>query len=126
MPWPRPDPGFAKTIWFFLLGGWSSPPNAHWPASEFVLSTSNPPVHAWACWQVFERTGGTDHVFLERAFHKLLMNFTWWVNRKDPEGRNVFSGGFLGMDNRGVFYRSRPLPSGCKHYTCEGTDSVGL
>ena len=72
------------------------------------------------------RTGGTDHAFLERAFHKLLLNFTWWVNRKDPEGRNVFSGGFLGMDNLGVFDRSRPLPTGGQLEQADGIAWMGF
>src|SRR6476469_1374744 len=81
----------------------------------------------WRCiGDLIERTGGTDHTFLERAFHKLLMNFTWWVNRKDPNGRNVFSGGFLGMDNLGVFDRSRPLPTGGQLEQADGTAWMGF
>src|SRR5947207_572027 len=125
MPMARIDPEFAKNQLLLLLREWYLHPNGQLPAFEYDLSNVNPPVHAWACWQVFKRTGGTDHAFLERAFHKLLMNFTWWVNRKDPEGRNVFSGGFLGMDNLGVFDRSRPLPTGGQLRQADGTAWLG-
>jgi hypothetical protein len=84
----------------------------------------NPPVHAWACWRVYKvsgRRGERDRVFLSRVFQKLLMNFTWWVNRKDAEGKNLFSGGFLGLDNIGVFDRSRPLPTGGRLEQADGT-----
>ena len=90
-------------------------PNGELPAYEWAFGDVNPPVHAWAALRVFEndrnQTGGHgDLNFLERAFHKLLLNFTWWVNRKDSQGLNIFEGGFLGLDNIGVFDRSRPLP----------------
>ena len=126
IPMARIDPDFAKKQLLLLLREWYLHPNGQLPAFEYDFSNVNPPVHAWACWQVFERTGGTDHAFLERAFHKLLMNFTWWVNRKDPEGRNVFSGGFLGMDNLGVFDRSRPLPTGGQLQQADGTAWMGF
>src|SRR5918996_542131 len=109
IPMAHIDPDCAKKQLLLLLRDCNLHPTGQLPAFEYDFSNVNPPVHAWACWQVFERTGGTDHAFLERAFHKLLMNFTWWVNRKDPEGRNVFSGGFLGMDNLGGFYRTSML-----------------
>ena len=126
IPMARIDPDCAKKQLLLLLREWYLHPNGQLPAFEYDFSNVNPPVHAWACWQVFERTGGTDHAFLERAFHKLLMNFTWWVNRKDPEGRNVFSGGFLGMDNLGVFDRSRPLPTGGQLEQADGTAWMGF
>ena len=120
------DPELAKHQLLLLLREWYLHPNGQLPAFEYDLSNVNPPVHAWACWEVFKQSGGTDFLFLERAFHKLLMNFTWWVNRKDPEGRNVFSGGFLGMDNLGVFDRSRPLPTGGNLQQADGTAWMGF
>ena len=91
-------------------------PNGQIPAYEWAFSDVNPPVHAWAAWRVFKIDGkikGKEDIpFLEGVFHKLLMNFTWWVNRKDSEGNNIFEGGFLGLDNIGIFDRSAPLPSG--------------
>jgi hypothetical protein len=95
---------------------WYMHPNGQLPAYEWNFSDVNPPVHAWAAWRVYKieqkRRGRPDRAFLERIFHKLLLNFTWWVNRKDAGGRNVFEGGFLGLDNIGVFNRSEPLPGG--------------
>ncbi|HXD16726.1 MAG TPA: hypothetical protein VN654_06900 [Vicinamibacterales bacterium] len=126
IPMARIDPDAAKKQLLLLLREWYLHPNGQLPAFEYDLSSVNPPVHAWACWQVFVETGRTDHAFLERAFHKLLMNFTWWVNRTDPEGRNVFSGGFLGMDNIGVFDRSRPLPTGGRLQQADGTAWMGF
>jgi hypothetical protein len=99
-------------------------PNGQIPAYEFAFGDVNPPVHAWAVWRVYKMTGPRgkrDRLFLERAFQKLLLNFTWWVNRKDPEGRNLFAGGFLGMDNVGVFDRSQPLPTGGHLEQADGT-----
>jgi hypothetical protein len=99
-------------------------PNGQIPAYEFALSDVNPPVHAWAVWRVYKLTakrGQRDRVFLARAFQKLLLNFTWWVNRKDPEGNNLFAGGFLGLDNIGVFDRSQPLPTGGHLKQADGT-----
>ena len=86
----------------------------------------NPPVHAWACWQVYLRTGRNDRNFLARCFQKLSLNFTWWVNRKDPNGNNLFGGGFLGLDNIGVFDRSKPLPGGGSLYQADGTAWMGF
>lgn len=110
------DPGFAKAQLSLFLREWYMHPNGQLPAYEWSFSDVNPPVHAWAAWRVFQIdrrvTGRADLAFLERVFHKLLMNFTWWVNRKDSEGANVFEGGFLGLDNIGVFDRSAPLPEG--------------
>jgi hypothetical protein len=110
------DPDFAKSQLSLFLREWYMHPNGQIPAYEWNFSDVNPPVHAWACWRVFQidrKLAGTpDYGFLEAAFHKLLMNFTWWVNRKDVEGNNIFEGGFLGLDNIGIFDRSKPLPEG--------------
>ncbi len=109
------DPEWAKRQLILLLREWYMHPNGQLPAYEWNFSDVNPPVHAWAAWQVYkitrQLTGKADTLFLERIFQKLLLNFTWWVNRKDAEGNNVFQGGFLGLDNIGVFDRSRPLPT---------------
>ncbi|HEX4229869.1 MAG TPA: glucosidase [Bryobacteraceae bacterium] len=110
------DPDFAKAQLSLLLREWYMHPNGQIPAYEWAFGDVNPPVHAWACWRVFKIDqrikGKPDFAFLERVFHKLLMNFTWWVNRKDSEGANIFEGGFLGLDNIGIFDRSAPLPTG--------------
>ncbi|MFL6452295.1 MAG: MGH1-like glycoside hydrolase domain-containing protein [Bryobacteraceae bacterium] len=110
------DPGFAKAQLSLFVREWYMHPNGQLPAYEWSFSDVNPPVHAWAAWRVFQIdrriTGKADLAFLERVFHKLLMNFTWWVNRKDSAGANVFEGGFLGLDNIGIFDRSAPLPQG--------------
>jgi hypothetical protein len=124
IPFARIDPHFAKEQLLLLLREWYMHPNGQIPAYEFAFGDVNPPVHAWACWRVYKMTGPKgqrDRVFLERAFHKLLLNFTWWVNRKDPDGRNLFAGGFLGLDNIGVFDRSRPLPTGGHLEQADGT-----
>jgi hypothetical protein len=118
------DPEFAKEQLILLLREWYMHPNGELPAYEFEFSDVNPPVHAWACWRVYKMTGprgGRDRMFLERAFQKLLVNFTWWVNRKDVSGRNIFGGGFLGLDNIGVFDRSKPLPTGGVLDQADGT-----
>ncbi|MGQ0627054.1 MAG: MGH1-like glycoside hydrolase domain-containing protein [Phycisphaerales bacterium] len=123
------DPDFAKKQLLLFLREWYMHPNGQIPAYEFAFSDVNPPVHAWACWRVYKITaqpGKRDRVFLERAFQKLLLNFTWWVNRKDPEGKNIFSGGFLGLDNIGVFDRSRPLPTGGTLAQADGTAWVAF
>jgi hypothetical protein len=106
----RVDPGFAKQQLLLLLRDWYLHPNGQIPAYEWAFGDVNPPVHAWAALRVFEIDGGTDHDFLARIMHKLLLNFTWWVNRKDTTGNNVFEGGFLGLDNVGAFDRSAALP----------------
>jgi hypothetical protein len=106
----RVDPGFAKTQLLLLLREWYLHPNGQVPAYEWAFGDVNPPVHAWAALRVFEIDGGRDHDFLARVMHKLLLNFTWWVNRKDTNGNNVFEGGFLGLDNVGPFDRSAALP----------------
>ncbi len=108
----RTDPAFAKSQLEVLLREWYMHPNGQIPAYEFAFSDVNPPVHAWAAWRVYKiagTPGARDIRFLESVFQKLLMNFTWWVNRKDSSGRNLFSGGFLGLDNIGVFDRSKQL-----------------
>ena len=120
----RIDPEFAKDQLVLLLREWYMHPNGQMPAYEFAFGDVNPPVHAWACWRVYKiaaARGKRDTVFLARVFQKLLLNFTWWVNRKDPEGRNLFAGGFLGMDNIGVFDRSQPLPTGGHLEQADGT-----
>lgn len=118
------DPEFAKSQLLLLLREWYMHPNGQLPAYEWNFSDVNPPVHAWAVWRVYKISdpkGQRDIDFLERAFQKLLLNFTWWVNRKDVEGRHVFGGGFLGLDNIGVFDRSRPLPGGGHLNQADGT-----
>jgi hypothetical protein len=124
IPLAHLDPTFAKEQLILLLREWYMHPNGQIPAYEFAFDDVNPPVHAWAVWRVYKMTGKRgqrDRQFLGRAFHKLLLNFTWWVNRKDPEGNNLFSGGFLGLDNIGVFDRSRPLPTGGHLEQADGT-----
>jgi hypothetical protein len=106
----RVDPGFAKEQLLLLLREWYMHPNGQLPAYEWAFDDVNPPVHGWAALRVFELDGARDHEFLARVVHKLLMNFTWWVNRKDSGGNNVFEGGFLGLDNVGPFDRGATLP----------------
>jgi len=118
------DSCFAKEQLVLFLREWYMHPNGQLPAYEFAFSDVNPPVHAWAAWRVYKITGGKgarDLLFLERVFQKLLLNFTWWVNRKDVLGKNLFSGGFLGLDNIGVFDRSKPLPTGGFLEQADGT-----
>ncbi len=113
IPFCRVDPQFAKDQLILLLREWYQHPNGQLPAYEWGFGDVNPPVHPWAVWRVYKMTarrGERDRAFLARTFQKLLLSFTWWVNRKDPHGRNIFSGGFLGLDNVGVFDRSRPPP----------------
>ncbi len=124
IPMARIDPHFAKRQLELLLREWYMHPNGQMPAYEWNFSDVNPPVHAWACWRVYkisEPPGSRDLPFLERCFQKLLLNFTWWVNRKDVRGRHVFAGGFLGLDNIGLFDRSKPLPSGQTLAQADGT-----
>jgi hypothetical protein len=124
------DPDFAKEQLILLLREWYMHPNGQLPAYEWAFSDVNPPVHAWAAFRVYkiERRlrGVADRGFLEKVFHKLLLNFTWWVNRKDPEGMNIFEGGFLGLDNIGVFDRSAPLPTGGHLEQSDGTSWMGM
>ncbi|MBV9863093.1 MAG: glucosidase [Alphaproteobacteria bacterium] len=119
------DPEFAKRQLILLTREWYMHPNGQLPAYEWKFGDVNPPVHAWAAWRVYEidreARGVGDREFLERVFHKLIINFTWWVNRKDPEGRNIFQGGFLGLDNIGLFDRSAPLPTGGYINQSDGT-----
>jgi hypothetical protein len=124
------DPDFAKQQLVLLLREWYMHPNGQLPAYEWALGDVNPPVHAWAAWRVYKvdkkRSGKGDRKFLERVFHKLLLNFTWWINRKDAEGKNVFQGGFLGLDNIGVFDRSSPLPTGGHIEQSDATGWMGM
>jgi glycogen debranching enzyme len=124
------DPDFAKEQLILLLREWYMHPNGQLPAYEWAFGDVNPPVHAWAAWRVYKIEkrirGRADRSFLERVFHKLLLNFTWWVNRKDPDGMNVFQGGFLGLDNIGVFDRSQPLPTGGHLEQSDGTSWMGM
>jgi hypothetical protein len=124
------DPEYAKQQLVLLLREWYMHPNGQIPAYEWNFSDVNPPVHAWAALRVFQidrrRSGQGDIVFLERVFHKLLLNFTWWVNRKDAAGRNLFQGGFLGLDNIGVFDRSAPLPEGVQLDQADGTSWMAM
>src|SRR5947199_168512 len=103
-----------------MLREWYMRPSGQPPGYEFNFSDVNPPVHAWACWRVYD-LGGRDRVFLARVFQKLLINFTWWVNRKDVKGKHLFAGGFLGLDNIGVFDRSAELPTGGHLEQADGT-----
>jgi hypothetical protein len=124
------DPEFAKQQLRVLTREWYQHPNGQLPAYEWAFGDVNPPVHAWATWRVYKIeqrvTGEGDRAFLEEVFHKLLLNFTWWVNRKDPEGHNVFQGGFLGLDNIGVFDRSAPLPVAGHLEQSDGTAWMGM
>jgi hypothetical protein len=124
------DAEFAKEQLLLMTREWYMHPNGQLPAYEWAFGDVNPPVHAWAAWRVYKvemkRSGEGDRKFLERVFHKLLLNFTWWVNRKDAEGRNVFQGGFLGLDNIGVFDRSGPLPTGGHLEQSDATSWMGM
>ena len=125
------DTEFAKQQLVLLTREWYMHPNGQLPAYEWAFGDVNPPVHAWATWRVFQmdrkrRGDAGDLVFLERVFHKLMLNFTWWVNRKDAQGRNVFQGGFLGMDNVGVFDRSAALPTGGFINQADGTSWMAM
>jgi hypothetical protein len=124
------DPGLAKDQLLLLLREWYMHPNGQLPAYEWALGDVNPPVHAWAAWRVYKiekkRTGKADYEFLERVFQKLMLNFTWWVNRKDTEGMNIFEGGFLGLDNIGVFDRSAALPTGGRMEQSDGTSWMAM
>ena len=117
----RIDPDFAKAQMLLLLREWYMHPNGQIPAYEWAFGDVNPPTHVGAVYAIFKSTGGTDRLYLERAFQKLLINFTWWVNRKDADGRNLFGGGFLGMDNVTVFDRSAPLGPGEQLDQADGT-----
>lgn len=124
------DAEWAKQQLILLLREWYMHPNGQIPAYEWTFSDVNPPVHAWAAWRVYKidrkMNGRADTEFLERVFHKLLLNFTWWVNRKDRDGRNVFEAGFLGLDNIGIFDRSSTLPGGAFIQQADGTAWMGM
>ncbi|HWD92953.1 MAG TPA: glucosidase [Verrucomicrobiae bacterium] len=136
IPFALIDPEFAKHQLVLLTREWYMHPNGQLPAYEWAFSDVNPPVHAWAAWRVFQmdRKQRREHqpddrgdlAFLERVFHKLMLNFTWWVNRKDAQGRNIFQGGFLGLDNIGVFDRSAPLPTGGYINQADGTSWMAM
>ncbi len=129
LPFAHLDPVFAKQQLELFLREWYMHPNGQLTAYEFAFDDVNPPVHAWAAWRVYKISaprGSRDIDFLESVFHKLLLNFTWWVNRKDTEGNNIFSGGFLGLDNIGVFDRSKPLPTGGYLQQADGTAWMGF
>ncbi|MFV5694222.1 MGH1-like glycoside hydrolase domain-containing protein [Flavobacterium sp. LB3P122] len=131
LPLARLDPEFAKRQLSVILREYYMHPNGQIPAYEWSFSDVNPPVHAWATWKVYEidkemNGGKGDIVFLERIFHKLLLNFTWWVNLKDEGGNNIFGGGFLGMDNIGVFDRSAALPTGGHLEQADGTGWMAM
>jgi hypothetical protein len=124
------DPDFAKEQLTLMHREWYMHPNGQIPAYEWAFGDVNPPVHAWAAWRVYKvdkrRTGIGDREFLKRIFHKLMLNFTWWVIRKDAEGMNIFQGGFLGLDNIGVFDRSAPLPTGGYLEQSDGTSWMAM
>ncbi|MFP5043050.1 MGH1-like glycoside hydrolase domain-containing protein [Parasediminibacterium sp. JCM 36343] len=130
IPFAMIDAGFAKNQLQMLTKEWYIHPNGQLPAYEWAFSDVNPPVHAWATFRVFkideQRNGKPDLHFLESVFHKLLLNFTWWVNRKDAEGNNIFEGGFLGLDNIGVFDRSSSLPTGGYIEQADGTSWMAM
>jgi hypothetical protein len=130
IPFSLVDSSFAKQQLLLLTREWYMHPNGQLPAYEWAFGDVNPPVHAWATWRVYKidqkNNGKGDVQFLESVFHKLLMNFTWWVNRKDAQGNNIFQGGFLGLDNIGVFDRSAPLPTGGYIEQADGTSWMAM
>jgi len=136
LPLALVDADFAKRQLHLLTREWYMHPNGQLPAYEWSFDDVNPPVHAWATWRVFQMdrkqrreanpADPGDLDFLERVYHKLLLNFTWWVNRKDAQGRNIFQGGFLGLDNIGVFDRSAPLPTGGFINQADGTSWMAM
>jgi hypothetical protein len=124
------DPDFAREQLTLMLRDWYMHPNGQLPAYEWALGDVNPPLHAWAAWRVYKidkkPTGRGDREFLKRIFQKLMLNFTWWVNRKDAEGMNIFQGGFPGLDNIGVFDRGAPLPTGGYLEQSDGTSWMAV
>ena len=130
LPLALVDSEYAKEQLTLMVREWYLHPNGQLPAYEWAFGDVNPPVHAWAAWRVYKieekRRGKPDRAFLERIFHKMLLNFTWWVNRKDAEGNNVFQGGFLGLDNIGLFNRSAPLPGGQYIEQADGTGWMAM
>jgi hypothetical protein len=130
IPFAMIDASFAKDQMLLMLQESYLHPNGQIPAYEWAFSDVNPPVHAWGAWRVYQmdrkRNGVADRIFLEQVFHKLLLNFTWWVNRKDVDNRNVFQGGFLGLDNIGVFDRSEVVPGGGQLDQADGTSWMAM
>ena len=131
VPLAMVDPAFAKNQLLLMTRVWYQHPNGQIPAYEWAFDDVNPPVHAWAVWEVYKaerdaNNGDGDREFLERALHKLIVNFTWWVNRKDADDNNIFQGGFLGLDNIGVFDRSAPLPTGGHINQADGTSWMAM
>jgi hypothetical protein len=126
IPLAMVDVHFAKHQLILLTQEWFMHPNGQLPAYEWAFSDVNPPIHAWAAWHVYEMDGKQDKTFLKRIFHKMLLNFTWWVNRKDADGNNVFQGGFLGLDNISIFDRSASLPTGGHIDQSDGTAWMGF
>ncbi|HEX2619065.1 MAG TPA: hypothetical protein VHL11_02930, partial [Phototrophicaceae bacterium] len=126
IPLAMVDPDFARNQLILLTREWYMHPNGQLPAYEWAFGDVNPPVHAWAAWRVYEMDGARDKTFLKRVFNKMLLNFTWWVNRKDAEGRNIFQGGFLGLDNISLFDRSAALPTGGYINQSDGTAWMGF
>ncbi len=124
LPMATIDPAFAKSQLELILREWYMHPSGQIPAYEWNFNDVNPPVHAWACWRVYKISAASENrdlEFLERCFQKLVVNFTWWVNRKDIQGKHIFAGGFLGLDNIGLFDRSQPLPCGHSLAQADGT-----
>lgn len=131
LPLAKVDPDFAKQQLILLTREWYMHPNGQLPAYEWAMGDTNPPVHAMATWNVYKidklaNGGKGDLFFLETVFHKLMLNFTWWVNRKDSAGNNIFEGGFLGLDNIGVFDRNAPLPTGGYMEQADGTSWMAM
>jgi hypothetical protein len=130
IPFALVDPEFAKEQLWLLLFEQFQHPNGQIPAYEWEFSDLNPPVHAWAVWRVYDldrrRTGRADRLFLEKCFHKLLINFAWWVNKVDADGLNVFEGGLLGQDNITLLDRSQKLPGGVALKQSDGTGWMGM
>lgn len=131
LPLSLVDVDFAKEQLLLITREWYMHPNGQLPAYEWAFGDVNPPVHAWAAWRVYQidkkyHAGVSDLAFLEKIFHKLMINFTWWVNKKDAEGRNLFQGGFLGLDNIGVFDRSAPLPKEGYINQADGTSWMAM
>lgn len=130
IPFVLVDPHFAKGQIDIIVREWYQHPNGHVPAYEWNFNDVNPPVLGWAAWRVYQierkQTGKGDRAFLETIFHKLLLAFTWWVNRKDSKGKNIFEGGFLGLDNIGVFDRSARFPDGTYLEQSDGTSWMGM
>ncbi|MFP4323835.1 MAG: MGH1-like glycoside hydrolase domain-containing protein [Anaerolineales bacterium] len=126
IPLAMVDTEFAKSQLLIFTREWYMHPNGQLPAYEWAFGDVNPPVHAWAAWRVYEMDGAQDQDFLKRIFNKMLLNFTWWVNRKDADGNNVFQGGFLGLDNISLFDRSAQLPTGGHIDQSDGTAWMGF